>query len=100
MPMAMGAALKLRRIVQNVRHVLAIELLCAARGLDLPRAAASGAGACARCMRRCGAMVAAARRRPVARAGHRTASADAIAAGRFVPDTSVNITPLLTDLAT
>jgi histidine ammonia-lyase len=34
-PMAMGAALKLRRVVQNVRHVLAVELLCAARALDL-----------------------------------------------------------------
>jgi len=33
-PMAMGAALKLRRVVSNVRHVLAIELLCAAQGLD------------------------------------------------------------------
>ncbi|HYD53819.1 MAG TPA: histidine ammonia-lyase [Gemmatimonadaceae bacterium] len=33
-PMAMGAAWKLRRIVHNVRHVLAIELMCAAQGLD------------------------------------------------------------------
>ena len=33
-PMAMGAAWKLRRIVENVRHVLAIELLCAAQGID------------------------------------------------------------------
>jgi histidine ammonia-lyase len=33
-PMAMGAALKLRRVVHNVRHVLAIELLCAAQGVD------------------------------------------------------------------
>jgi histidine ammonia-lyase len=33
-PMAMGAAWKLRRIVQNVRYVLAIELLCAAQGVD------------------------------------------------------------------
>jgi histidine ammonia-lyase len=33
-PMAMGAALKLRRVVSNVRNVLAIELLCAAQGLD------------------------------------------------------------------
>jgi histidine ammonia-lyase len=33
-PMAMGAAWKLRRIVQNVRHILAIELMCAAQGLD------------------------------------------------------------------
>ncbi len=33
-PMAMGAAWKLRRVIQNVRHVLAIELLCAAQGVD------------------------------------------------------------------
>jgi len=30
----MGAAWKLRRIVQNVRNVLAIELMCAAQGVD------------------------------------------------------------------
>ena len=33
-PMAMGAAWKLRRIVHNVRHVLAIELMCAAQAID------------------------------------------------------------------
>ncbi|NUO62230.1 MAG: histidine ammonia-lyase [Gemmatimonadaceae bacterium] len=33
-PMAMGAAWKLRRIVQNVRHILAIELMCGAQGID------------------------------------------------------------------
>jgi histidine ammonia-lyase len=33
-PMAMGAALKLRRVVHNVRHVLAIELMCGAQALD------------------------------------------------------------------
>jgi len=33
-PMAMGAAWKLRRVIQNVRNVLAIELLCAAQGID------------------------------------------------------------------
>ncbi|MFL5563296.1 MAG: histidine ammonia-lyase [Gemmatimonadaceae bacterium] len=33
-PMAMGAAWKLRRIVHNVQHVLAIELMCAAQGID------------------------------------------------------------------
>jgi histidine ammonia-lyase len=32
--MAMGAARKLRRVVENVTHVLAAELLCAAAGLD------------------------------------------------------------------
>ncbi|HVZ50034.1 MAG TPA: histidine ammonia-lyase [Gemmatimonadaceae bacterium] len=33
-PMAMGAALKLRRVVHNVAHVLAIELMCAAQGIE------------------------------------------------------------------
>src|SRR3954468_9780120 len=33
-PMAMVAAWKLRRIVRNVRYVLAVELMCAAQGLD------------------------------------------------------------------
>jgi histidine ammonia-lyase len=33
-PMAMGAAWKLRRIVGNLRNVLAIELMCAAQGVD------------------------------------------------------------------
>ncbi|MGK2934705.1 MAG: histidine ammonia-lyase [Gemmatimonadaceae bacterium] len=33
-PMAMGAAWKARRVTQNLRHILAIELLCAAQGLD------------------------------------------------------------------
>jgi histidine ammonia-lyase len=33
-PMAMGAAWKARRVVKNVQHVLAIELMCAAQGLD------------------------------------------------------------------
>ena len=36
-PMAMGAAVKLRRIVQNVRYVLAIEYLCAMQGIDFRR---------------------------------------------------------------
>lgn len=33
-PMSMGAAWKLRRVVGNVRHVLAIEMMCAAQALD------------------------------------------------------------------
>jgi histidine ammonia-lyase len=32
--MAMGAATKLRRVVRNVQYVLAIELLCAAQGIE------------------------------------------------------------------
>ena len=44
-PMAMGAAWKLRRIVANVRYVLAIELLCAAQGLDQRKPLKAGRGA-------------------------------------------------------
>jgi histidine ammonia-lyase len=33
--MGMTAALKLRRVIQNVRHVLAIEALAAAQAMDL-----------------------------------------------------------------
>ncbi len=36
-PMAMSAAVKLRKIVQNVRHILSIELLCGVQGLDFRR---------------------------------------------------------------
>src|SRR3979411_3053379 len=44
-PMAMGAAWKLRRIVGNVRNVLAIELMCAAQGLDYRAPLRPGRGA-------------------------------------------------------
>jgi histidine ammonia-lyase len=43
-PMAMGAAWKLRRIVRNVQHVLAIELMCAAQGIDYRRPLKAGRG--------------------------------------------------------
>jgi histidine ammonia-lyase len=33
-PMSMGAAWKLRRVVANVERIMAIELMCAAQGLD------------------------------------------------------------------
>lgn len=36
-PMAMGAAVRLRRSVRNLRHVLAIELLTAAEGIEYRR---------------------------------------------------------------
>lgn len=42
-PMAMGAATKLRRSVRNLRHVLAIELLTAAEGLEHRRPLKSSA---------------------------------------------------------
>jgi histidine ammonia-lyase len=44
-PMAMGAAWKLRRVVDNVRAVLAIELMCAAQGLDFRAPLRAGRGA-------------------------------------------------------
>ncbi|HEX4489967.1 MAG TPA: histidine ammonia-lyase [Acidimicrobiia bacterium] len=45
--MAWGAARKLRRVLANVARILAVELTCAARGLDLraPLAPAAGTGA-------------------------------------------------------
>ena len=43
-PMAMGAAWKLRRIVGNVQHILAIELMCATQGIDYRRPLRAGAG--------------------------------------------------------
>lgn len=43
-PMAMGAAIKLRRIMHNVRHVIAIELLCAGQGIDFRRPLRAGHG--------------------------------------------------------
>ncbi|HET7450723.1 MAG TPA: histidine ammonia-lyase [Gaiellaceae bacterium] len=43
-PMAMGAAWKLRRIVRNVQHVIAIELMCAAQGVDYRAPLRPGSG--------------------------------------------------------
>jgi histidine ammonia-lyase len=43
-PMAMTAAWKLRRVVRNVRYVLAIELMCAAQGLDYRKPLRPGTG--------------------------------------------------------
>jgi histidine ammonia-lyase len=44
-PMAMGAAWKARRIVANVQRILAIELMCAAQGLDFRAPLVPGKGA-------------------------------------------------------
>ncbi len=41
--MGMGAALKLHAVVENVEHILAIELLAAAQGIDLLRPLTSSA---------------------------------------------------------
>jgi histidine ammonia-lyase len=42
-PMAMGAALKLKQVVANVERILAIEFLCAAQGIDYLRPLKAGA---------------------------------------------------------
>jgi histidine ammonia-lyase len=42
-PMAMGAAWKLRRVIGNVRNILAIELLCGSQGIDFRRPLRSSA---------------------------------------------------------
>ena len=44
-PMSMGAAWKARRVIGNVRNIIAIELMCAAQGLDFRRPLKPGAGA-------------------------------------------------------
>ena len=46
-PMSMGAAWKARRVIGNVRNVLAIELMCAAQGLDYRMPLKAGKGALA-----------------------------------------------------
>jgi histidine ammonia-lyase len=42
--MGMGSALKLNQIMENVEHVIAIELLCAAQGIDFHRPLRPGVG--------------------------------------------------------
>jgi histidine ammonia-lyase len=44
-PMSMGAAWKARRVIDNVRNILAIELMCAAQGLDFRLPLKPGRGA-------------------------------------------------------
>jgi histidine ammonia-lyase len=46
-PMAMGAAWKLRRVIDNVTNVLAIELMCAAQAIDCRAPLAPGRGVAA-----------------------------------------------------
>ena len=82
-PMAMGAAWKVRRVVDNLRIVLAIELLCGAQGIDFraPLAPAPGVAAAHRAVRQ----------RVTALAGDRVLSTDialvaeALARGSFDP---------------
>ena len=83
-PMSMGAAWKLRRVVHNVRHILAIELLCAMQGIDFRRPLRAGAGV-ERAYREVRALVPMLERdRPHAPDIARIA--EAVAAGRFVSD--------------
>ncbi len=42
-PMAMGAAWKLRRVIRNLQHILGIELMCAAQGVEYRRPLRSSA---------------------------------------------------------
>lgn len=42
--MGMGSALKLKAVLSNVEHILAIELLCAAQGVEFHRPLAPGVG--------------------------------------------------------
>jgi histidine ammonia-lyase len=46
-PMAMGAAWKLRRVIENLGNVLAIELMCAAQAIDCRAPLAPGRGVAA-----------------------------------------------------
>ncbi len=92
-PMAMGAALKLRRQVANVRRVLAVELLCAARALDLRLPLRAGRGA-ERARQAVRALVAPldADRPP---APDLARLEQAIAAGVFVPDEARGVEAML-----
>jgi histidine ammonia-lyase len=46
-PMAMGAAWKLRRVIDNVGNILAIELMCAAQAIDCRAPLVPGRGVAA-----------------------------------------------------
>ncbi|HET7551471.1 MAG TPA: histidine ammonia-lyase [Gemmatimonadaceae bacterium] len=82
-PMAMGAAWKLRRVLENVRHVLAIELMCGAQAVEY-RAPLRPAAPVARALEVVRARVA-----PLAAdrvlSGDMLALADAILLGDFDP---------------
>ena len=80
-PMAMGAAWKLRRVVRNVQHVLAIELMCGAQGIDLRAPLRPGRGVC-RAHATVRELVAPLEQDRVL-SGDITALRDAVAAGRF-----------------
>jgi histidine ammonia-lyase len=80
-PMAMGAAWKARRVVANLRNVLAIELMCGAQGIDF-RAPLTPSTAVVRAHARVRAVVARLERDRVM-SGDILAIADEIFAGKF-----------------
>lgn len=75
-PMAMGAALKARRVAANVRNVIAIELMCAAQGIDFRAPLRPGRGVAA--------AHAAVRARVAPLAGDRVLSPDIAAAAALI----------------
>ncbi len=81
-PMAMGAAWKLRRIVRNVQHILGIEIMCSMQGIDYRRPLRSSAGV-ERAYDKTRALVATLTDDRVL-GGDITLLADAIARGEFV----------------
>lgn len=86
-PMAMAAAWKLRRVIRNVRYVLAIELVCAAQGVDLraPLKPGRGVGRAHATVRRHVATLGADR----VLAGDLERIAQAIADGELTPNASL-----------
>jgi histidine ammonia-lyase len=88
-PMAMGAAWKLRRLIRNVQHVLGIELLCAAQGVDYRAPLKPGRGV-ARAHAHVRRLVAPLDR-DRALAADIGVLAEAIAAGLFGPRASVEV---------
>ena len=88
-PMAMGAAWKLRRLIRNVQHVLGIELLCAAQGVDYRAPLAPGRGV-AHAHAQVRRLVAPLERDRVL-APDFGVLADAIAAGLFGPRTAAEV---------
>jgi histidine ammonia-lyase len=85
-PMAMGAAWKLRRVIRNVQHVLGIELLCAAQGIDYRAPLKPGRGV-ARAHAQVRRLVAPLERDRVL-SGDIGVLADAVAGGLFGPRSS------------
>jgi histidine ammonia-lyase len=88
-PMAMGAAWKLRRVIRNVQHVLGIELLCAAQGVDYRAPLKPGRGV-ARAHAQVRRLVAPLER-DRALAADIGVLADAIAAGLFGPRAGIEV---------